>query len=43
MRAPVDVPVVLERTRMFEDLAAFVARIPAHRVGGQVEALRQAI
>ena len=32
MGAAVNVTVVLKRTRVFEDLAAFVASVPAHAV-----------
>ena len=42
MRAPVDVPVVLEAAGMPEEFAALVARVPpgsAHRTNGLVQAI----
>ncbi len=37
MGATVDVPVVLQRTGVLEDLATLIAAVPSHGVGGAGE------
>lgn len=43
MSSAMNVPVVLQRAWVLEDLATLIATVPAHGIGSNVEGLRDAI